>query len=436
MEIIYRPKKHGVKRRIIGIIAVAALLYFGYRFYQPPQLKQTRFTFSYGETIPTDSQAYFTYGMRYDDTKFDSRLFTMKEIGEYEVEVDFAQQHYTLNIAIVDKHPPTITFFDQDPLILYEYQDRIITENLWQIDDESDVSVQVSPTLAQIKDGKQKICVRATDAFDNTNTKCETYTVKKQTLDLPKFPDVGSVEELVTRYIRQKGLSPATFAFFYESLPDGESYRYNADQAINAASTIKVPLNMLYEDAYAQKTMDPQDRIIFIPSDMEVGGGELLQKHRPQEALTYAYLQEQSLEYSDNTATNMLVRGLGGFSRFRQLLKQYSTAKLPAEFDTQNVVTMNYMGDVMKKLYQQRNHYAKIIEYMKHAAEGEFLKASTDVFTIAQKYGQYQGFLHVVGIVYTPKPYIVGIYTMNRVDGEALIQELNQWLLAYQLLKQ
>ncbi len=132
----------------------------------------------------------------------------------------------------------------------------------------------------------------------------------------------------------------------------------------------------------------------------------------------------------------MLVRGLGGFGKFRDQLAQYSTQTLPREFYTQNVVTMNYMSDVMKKLFQDQKKYAKVISYMKNAAVGCFLQSSTDVFEIAQKYGQFADNLHAVGIVYTPQPYLVGIYTMNRSDGDAIIRELNQWLIAYQLMKE
>ena len=67
----------------------------------------------------------------------------------------------------------------------------------------------------------------------------------------------------------------------------------------------------------------------------------------------------------------------------------------------------------------------------------EIIKADYDTLCeIAQKYGQYDRYLHAVGIVYTPRPYLVGIYTTNRADGEAIICELNQWLMAYQLMKE
>lgn len=428
--------KRPVKRMAAGLIVVlATAFYAGNHIYQRPHIKQSRFAFSIGEAIPTDSQTYLSYGSQYEDVEFDPQLFAMKDIGEYDVEVEFARERFTLHIAIVDDQPPVITFSSQNSITIYEYHDNIIINGLWQVEDESEVTIEVQPAVSEIKEGAQEICVKATDISENTDTKCKTVTVNKQPLILPDIPDVHSVQELVDTYIRQKGLSPSTFAFFYVSVGDKETYRYNEDRLIYAASTIKVPLNMLYEDAYTQGTKHPQDTIVFIKSDIEEGGGDTLKSHRVGEALAYAYLQQQSIENSDNTATNMLVRGLGGFRQFRNQIARYSTQTMPNGFYTQNVVTMNYMCDVMNTLYEKRDHYANVIKYMQHAAEGSFLQASTDVFTIAQKYGQFEENLHAVGIVYTPQPYLVGIYTMNRVDGEAIIEELNQWLIAYQLLK-
>ena len=427
--------KKRIRKMFLGIVmmTIAAMLFI---MNEHPRVKQSLFTFSYGEAIPTNSDAYLSYGAHYKDVEFDPQLFAMKDIGTYDVEVEFEQERFQLRIAIVDDQPPVITFSDQNQITIYKYNQHIVMNDFWEVQDESDVTLEVEPAPNEIKSGKQEICVIAKDKYANTATACQSVTVKKETLELPKLPDVQTVQQLVNEFIRQKQLSSNSFAFFYYSVGDEESFLYNENRLINAASTIKVPLNMLYEDAYAQGSRKGEDTLVLIKSDMEEGGGDTLKKHHIGEAISYMYLQKQSIENSDNTATNMLVRGLGGFGEFRDQLAQYSTKTLPREFYTQNVVTMNYMSDVMKKLFQDQKKYAKVISYMKNAAVGCFLQSSTDVFEIAQKYGQFADNLHAVGIVYTPQPYLVGIYTMNRSDGDAIIRELNQWLIAYQLMKE
>lgn len=428
-------KKH--KKLLVGLVILAftAVIFFMNQTNQPPHIKQSQFIFAYGETIPTNSDAYLSYGSHYQDTAFDPELFAMSEIGDYEVEVEFAQERYTLNIAIVDDKAPLITFEDTS-MTIYEYNGKMIMKDAWKIEDDSGFTIAVEPAIEEIKTGSQELCVTAIDDYKNAATVCKTLKVERKALALPKIPKVQDVKALVEEFIRQKHLSSSSFAFFYDSPDDDETYIYNGNRLVNAASTIKVPLNMLYEDAYVEGTKKAEDTIIFIKSDIEVGDGDTQKKHRTGDAISYAYLQKQSIEKSDNTATNMLVRGLGGFYKFREQLVQYTTKALPKEFYRQNVVTMDYMHDVMKTLYQNQKKYAKIIGYMKNAAVGSFLQESTDVFEIAQKYGQYDVNLHAVGIVYTPLPYLVGIYTMNRVDAEAIICELNQWLIAYQLSKE
>ena len=186
-------------------------------------------------------------------------------------------------------------------------------------------------------------------------------------------------------------------------------------------------------DLLAKAKQEIPDRIIY-KNDIEAGDGHT-DEHKLNTPLSYEYLQQQSIVYSDNTATNMLVRALGGFYSFRKRLAEYSNETLPAAFYSQNIITAEYMNTVMKRLYQQRDRYHTLIDHMKQATPGEYLQASSDAFEIAQKYGLFEGVLHTVGIVYTPKPYTVGIFTMNRKDGQAIITELNKWLIAYQLQK-
>lgn len=422
-------KKYGILLLIFGLC-----IFIGLLFYMHDQsrvhMKQESFRFEYGTKIPYTSDAYFDYQDSYETVTFDEKLFAMKEVGSYEVKVTFAQQEYTLPIEIVDESAPVITISNDEALI-YRFQNKLFG-SFYKITDNSAATGEIR--LNKQENGQQEVCILATDAYENKAKECKMMQVEIKDLQLAQIPKVNSAEELINAFIREKQLNTNSFAFFYESFYDQEVYLYNSDCVINAASTIKVPLNMLYEDAYAKKEMDPNQTVSLLYSDIEPGGG-MTSEHKLNTSLTYAYLQEQSIVYSDNTATNMLVRALGGFSVFRKQIAQYSKAQLPESFYSQNVITAAYMSDVMHTLYQQSDRYHHLIEHMKQASEGEYLQAGSDAFEIAQKYGSFDDVLHAVGIVYTPKPYAVGIFTMNREDGEAIIKELNEWLIAYQFQK-
>ena len=399
-----------------GIILILIISVIGALIYQYENdkisVKRDQFRFEYGSEIPYTSDAYFNYSDRYETVTFDKALFAMKDIGSYEVKVSFAQKEYTLLLEIVDESAPIIQF-NEDQATIYRYQNQLYGD-FYSVTDNSTVEHEMQ--LKEQAEGASEICVTAIDAYQNKATECKVMQAEVKDLHLVSIPKVNSVEELVNAFLTEKRLNKNSFAFFYESFDDQESYLYNSDRLINAASTIKVPLNMLYEDAYAKQKMRPDQTISLRQSDIEAGGGYTSQ-NRLNTPLTYAYLQEQSIVFSDNTATNMLVRALGGFSVFRKQLAQYSDAKLPQAFYSQNVITAEYMADVMRTLYQGRERYENLTVHMKSASKDEYLQASTDVFEVAQKYGSFEEVLHTVGIVYTPKPYIVGIFTMNREDG-------------------
>ena len=80
--------KKRIRKMFLGIVmmTIAAMLFI---MNEHPRVKQSLFTFSYGEAIPTNSDAYLSYGAHYKDVEFDPQLFAMKDIGTYDVEVEF-----------------------------------------------------------------------------------------------------------------------------------------------------------------------------------------------------------------------------------------------------------------------------------------------------------------------------------------------------------
>lgn len=423
-----------LKKYWLLILLLAIAFIIGYLFYRHEQdnitMKQQSFRFEYGTKLPNTSDVYFNYSNKYEDVSFDEKLFAIKEIGSYDIKVTFAQKEYTLHIEITDESAPVIEFVE-DQALIYRTQEQLLG-TFYRVEDNSATESEI--LLNKPESGQQEVCIAATDAYQNKAKECKIMQVEIKDIEMIPIPKVDNVKSLVEAFIKEKGLNSNSFAFFYYSVKDQENYLYNEKRSIIAASTIKVPLNMIYEDAYANNKLDPKQTINLMKSDIEQGGG-YTDKNKLNTALSYAYLQQQSIVYSDNTATNMLVRALGGFTTSRSLLAKYSDTTLPPQFYSQNIITAEYMDGVMKRLYQNSERYHTLIEHMKQASKEEYLQASSDVFEIAQKYGSYENVLHTIGIVYTPQPYTVGIFTMNRKDGEAIITELNQWLIAYQLQK-
>lgn len=436
-EIQPEKKKCRKKTRItiIAVMLLVLVLAVVYFLTRKPTLAKREFTFAYGETIPTNSSAYFQHGKNYEDVDFDEASFTMSELGTYPVHVTYYDKEYEFTIKIVDEEAPQITFSEEDPIQVYEINGERQTASIFSIADISPYTYEISPAENELHSGEQEICITATDEFENSNTACKTLNLEIVAYTLHADVAAKNVEELLQTFLQEKKLSQSTFGFFFYSPVDGEEYLYNEDTLFNAASTIKVPLNMLYYDRLISGEIKENTTYVLKSSDVEEGDGETLIKYKLNQSIPLDFLQRQSIVNSDNTATNMLIRGLGGFSTFRKLLCTFDEQTYPSRFYTENVVNMHYMLQVMKHLYENQDTYGTLIENMKQASEGLYLQKSSDDFEIAQKYGLYASNLHSIGIVYTPKPYIVGIYTDNVLNSEDIIVELNEWLIAYQLQK-
>ena len=47
------------------------------------------------------------------------------------------------------------------------------------------------------------------------------------------------------------------------------------------------------------------------------------------------------------------------------------------------------------------------------AQPGQYFRAQVDEFDIAHKYGYFEGYLNDVGVIYTPQPYLLAVYTYH-----------------------
>lgn len=401
-----------------------------------PHVKQNQFVFADGETIPCDSSYYLVYNETYEDEMFDATLFEMEDIGSHIVEVPFGGKTYELQIVIEDQNAPVITFPQEEGSnLVYRVNGKVQANDLFIVEDASEITIQeITPSLEEIRDGTQEVCVTAQDAYHHTASKCATLNVEIKEYALTS-QTYGSVEEIISTYIKKYNLNGTNFGFFYYDDEDKETYVYNGDGVFLAASTIKVPLNMVYYDKIKDSEISKKMQYILLQLDIEGEIDRTINDYRVNDAIPLPYLLEQSIINSDNTATNVLIRNLGTFKQYREAISQYSNAKLPVNFTSENVLTPNYMLDVITYLYEHEDDYSNLIDDMKQANPGMYLRSSSDAFEIAQKYGLYDSVLHVNGIVYTPSPYLVGIYTNNVAQANAMITSLNKDLMDYQLQK-
>lgn len=238
------------------------------------------------------------------------------------------------------------------------------------------------------------------------------------------------IKEIIEKTISENQLNETNFAFFYYNINSNEQYLYNENTYFTAASSIKVPIAMLYYDKINHGDVSLDTKLVYKSSDYEAGTGDTSATYKFGDYIPISFLLEEMIKESDNTATNILKRELGGEKAYRILIKQYTKYTLAEEFNTENVTSAKYSLDVLKRLYKDQEKYKDLINLMKESSSGGYLKKNIKEYEIAHKYGSIAGCTHDYGIVYyNENPYLVGVFTKNVPNAENLIAEISKTII-------
>ena len=208
-----------------------------------------------------------------------------------------------------------------------------------------------------------------------------------------------NIENLINEIMIENNLNENNFFFFYYNIEEKKYYFYNEDTYFTAASTIKVPVAMLYYDKIADGELNLSDTLLYDSDDYETGDGSTAADYSVGDRIPISYLLEQTIVNSDNTALNILIHNIG-YRKCKEELTKYSDVDLTEDFYSSNVANVSYYYDVLQYLYQNADKYSELIEYMKISSGGEYLKANLPQYEVAHKYGSYDGYVHDYGIIY------------------------------------
>lgn len=233
------------------------------------------------------------------------------------------------------------------------------------------------------------------------------------------------VEQLINEIKEKNNLNENNFYFFYYNLEEKKYYFYNANTYFTAASTIKVPVAMLYYDKIETGELSLSDTLMYNSGDYETGGGSTAVNYSVGERIPVSYLLEQTIVNSDNTALNILMHNIG-YKKCKEELAKYSDIELPEDFYTSNIANVEYYYDVLQHLYQNSEKYTELIGYMKKSSGGMYLKANLPQYDVAHKYGSYNGYVHDYGIIYGQNTYLIGVLTKGIENASELIANIGE----------
>lgn len=229
----------------------------------------------------------------------------------------------------------------------------------------------------------------------------------------------ATLDERMEQFRAEYGLTEQNFSLCYYDTVSGEEYRFNDKKFMVAASTFKLPLNLYYYEMEQSGGISP---------DAYIGGMSLSQAHY------------QSLVWSNNDVSIAMLYNLGNFRTYKDKMRTYFTmddSEITSEYYADNNYCTAMMLDALKYLYQRQDQFGEMIGYLKEAQPGQYFDRYIEDYKVAHKYGFFvdddKGVTAVndVGIVYTPQPFLLAVYTSNANAGEEVVARACELLTAY-----
>lgn len=268
---------------------------------------------------------------------------------------------------------------------------------------------------AQIKARKDAIKQQelAQQEAQNEENKQKEPVVEKKKLSEIELNE--AMENLLEQY---KGNNE--IGIVYKNFSTGYRYAQEDKHYFTAASTIKVVYAMKIYDRIRNGELSKDADIYYNPKFLEEGNGQITNNTK-QDSYKLDYVIQNMIQYSDNTATNMLMGNSATASVFVVKYLAELGVTLPQAEAQKNRITPAMMEVVWTKLYKERDKYPELIKYLEDSKEGEWIKEGIPDKKVASKYGALNANYHDTAIVFGDKDYILLIYTNNlRNSGQSI----------------
>ena len=214
---------------------------------------------------------------------------------------------------------------------------------------------------------------------------------------------------------------PGKTCVYYRNLVTGATIGIWEGLSMMAASVIKIPI--LVEAFHQIRTGEHTKNEIYVlqEGDKRPSCGCLNRMHAGL-SVTYEDLCNLMIILSDNSATNILIKLLGGMDRINEDLRAMGYETLQVNrllFDReasargiQNYVTAAEIGDMLERMYGgalvDAQACAQMLEMLRaQRLNGKFPFHFRDRIAIAHKTGEDDGITHDVGIFYAREPFVL-----------------------------
>lgn len=313
-----------------------------------------------------------------------------------------------------------------------EAEAQVVTSSIFPDDKYYNEDMEKFKVLVQQKrlvlnEAQLIAAAQSTNGKEQSNN--STPTQKGQT---PKTSD-NSIDSIIKsdKPLEQKirdylGTKTSKVGLGYYDIETGKSFSINGDKYFTAASTVKVQMNMVLFDMVKEGKVSIDEALQYTSADYE-GGTGILQGQNKSKPIPLLTLSDYSIIYSDNIATNMIIRRINHTEMKRRFAEKVGHS-IPMD---KNVVTPNEGLTFLKLLYQNKDknqYYTRLTGIMKTTVFHDRLDKYVPKSIVAHKIGNYGAFVNDVGIVYAPKPYIITVYTESLANANEIIANINRIL--------
>ncbi len=229
--------------------------------------------------------------------------------------------------------------------------------------------------------------------------------------------EVLSVKEKILEQL--KALN-GKVSFYYKNLITGETFGFQEDMPLEAASVIKIPVLIEAFLRLREGTLNKDDMVTIRKEDKLPSCGALTYMHDGL-TVTFEDLYTLMIIVSDNTAANLLIKHLGMENinaTLRKLgLRHTKISRLlfdarQAALGIQNYISAGEMGMLLEKMYFGELISPEASLEMLRILKNQRLNGKIPFFIhgkadIAHKTGEDDGITHDVGIVYAPQPFVI-----------------------------
>lgn len=249
-------------------------------------------------------------------------------------------------------------------------------------------------------------------------------TQKKKARQINFLNRSSWLNDLKMRIDSTIGSNKNNVAVAYYDINTGDSIMINENVSFLAASTVKVPINMLLFDMIYNGKINENEKLTYKDEDYEDGAG-ILQGQDLSKPIAISDLSRYSIIYSDNIAINMLLDRVGIDNRFN-----YLESILGHNVDrSENYTTAYDSLQILKRLYENPGnnpYYENLINLMKNTIYHDRIDRLIPQQLVAHKIGDYNEYVNDIGIVYTSNPYILVILTEDIPNANELIGQISK----------